>query len=385
MRERNFFLASSPRHLFLFAGLALERSDARNVLFFVEHIPAAGVTAYLDLLAAWSASPFAECHRLEADYRPLLTARSGGPGKKALKRVFRQRNRERIEAAVQSSSPPTSVYVGCDDFYESQYLLHRARQMNSACRLIYVEDGISAYDYSYQNTHIRNLPKEWIRALRYFPWWRPCTLPGTSGWLEEGYVAFPELVMDKFKHIGLRELPRNCFLGDEIRQLAGLMADAFGVDSQALGDADLLVAVTNSKWGRLLPGYQDTMRGICESLLLAGKRVAVKPHPREKESDPLCLGEHPNLYRVPSQAMFEILILLADNPKLVVIGDASTSLVATRWLRPEAKVIALRHDPQGIDGRYMERTFRAIGIRIEDEPRHVPERYFAVAPEKSVI
>ena len=385
MRERNFFLASSPRHLFLFAGLALERSEAQNILFFVEHIPAAGVTAYLDLVTAWSASPFTECHRLEADYRPLLAARVGGRGKNALKRAFRRRNRERIETAVQAPSPPTSIHVGCDDFYESQYLLHRARQMNSACRLIYVEDGISAYDYSYQNTHIRNLPKEWIRALRYFPWWRPCTLPGTSGWLEEGYVAFPELVMDRFKRLGLKEFPRSYFLGSEIRQLAELMADAFGVDSVALANADLLVAVTNSKWGRLLPRYQDTMRSICESLLSAGKRVAVKPHPREKESDPLHLGEHPNLYKVPTQAMFEILVLLAKNPELIVIGDASTSLVATRWLRPEVRVVALRHDPDGIDGRYMERTFRAIGIRIEDEPHHVPERYFAVAPGQSAI
>ena len=257
--------------------------------------------------------------------------------------------------------------------------------MDASCRGIYVEDGISAYDYTYQNTHIRNLPKEWLRTLRYFPWWRPCTLPGTSGWLGEGYVAFPDLVMDKFKRMGLRELPRSAFLGDDIRQLARLMADAFDVDTQALASAQLLVAVTNSKWGRLLPGYQETMRSLCETLLAAGKRVAVKPHPREQEPDPLGLGKHPNLYRVSSQAMFEILVLLAENPELVVIGDASTSLVSTRWLRPEVNVIALRHDPDGIDGRYMERTFEAIGIRIESEPLNVPERYFAVASEGSVL
>lgn len=374
MTACNYFLASSPRHLLLFAGLALESSAGDdNRLFFIEHVPAADVATYLDAVAIWTASPFTSAEPLAADYRSVIARGHASKSRRAYKVDFRRQNRARLDARL-ADAVPDAVFVGVDNFYEAQYLLHRSGRLNPARRGVYVEDGVSVYDYSYRKTFIRTHPKEWMRAVRYFPWWRPSPLPGASSWLSEGHVAFPDLVLEPFRRKRLHALPRRRYLSVEFRNLAGVIAASFGVDRSRLAETDVLIAVTHTKWGSLLPGYRETMRRICRSLLAAGKRVAIKPHPRDPNQNALELDEHPNLYRVPGQAMFEVLMVLTDHPRLLVIGDASTSLVAAKWLRPDAEVLALRHAPDGIDARYLQRVFEGIGVTIETDTRALLRR-----------
>jgi hypothetical protein len=385
MTERNIFLASSPRHLLLFSGLALDlEAHAENRLYFIEHVPAATVATYLDTVERWSASPFGHVEALRSDHRSVLAAQAadGRLTRRSLKRRFRRENRAVLDAAL-AACPADAVYLGVDDCYEAQYLLHRSRQRNPARRGVYVEDGVSCYAHSYQQLHIRNIPKEWGRALRYFPWWRPSPLTGASSWLTEGYVAFPELVLEPFRRKRLAPLPRDRFLSPEFRALAALMAQEFGVDVPRLAGADVLIAVTHSSWALKLPRYRETMRRICRELLAAGKRVAIKPHPRDPEQNLLELDDDPNLYRVPGGVMFEVLAILLDKPDLLVVGDASTALAASKWLRPEAEVLALRHAPNGIDGNYLGELFAATDVRVMTDAaalmRHCIERVPAAA------
>lgn len=177
-RESSIFLASSPRHLLLFAGLALNEGTRRNQLFFIEHIPAAGVDGYLSALAAWEGSPFHSAERLKGDYRPLLAAGDSSASKRELKWRFRRENGKRLEEAIRASRP-TRLYAGCDDFYESQDALRLATRLNPTVRSVYVEDGVSAYSYSFRKQHVRIWPKELTRKLRHGPWWQPTLLPGT--------------------------------------------------------------------------------------------------------------------------------------------------------------------------------------------------------------
>jgi hypothetical protein len=366
--------ASAPRHVFLFAGLALSRPDARHRLFFIEHVPAETVREQLALLADWPGSPFEHAQRLEADWRPALAA--GSAGKRTLKRGFRVRNRAVIEREI-AEHPPRALYVPCDNYFESQLALHLATRRDPTVERVYVEDGTAAYEYSYQRQHLEHLPREWLRKLTIGPWWRPCGLVGTSGWLQRGYVAFPELAHPKLRRLELEALPREAFGSPAMLDLARRTATRFGVDVERVANADLLVAVTNSKWARLLPAYRETMVAICESMLSAGKSVALKLHPRERESDPLGLAGRPGVYCVAPQLPFEMLVLLAGAQRLTVVGDASTALLATRWLRPDVRVIALRQAASGPARDYLARTFGALAIPIESEPRRLLEKHFA--------
>lgn len=377
----NYYFASSPRHLMLFAGLALEApADEENHLFFIEHIPARGVQGYLAMLEAWPGSPFAQCRVLEGDWRPALATGASGDRRRAknrLKKSFRRNNRQVIERAL-DSSPPDSIFVGIDNYYEVQLALHLASQRNPDLRRVYVEDGCSAYEMSYRNLHIRDLPKEWFKTLRFGLWWKPCTLAGTSGWVDEAYVAYPELVLDQLKALELHELPRAVYHGDDFLDLARIMGREFGVDVGRLAELDVLIAVTNTKWGSSLPNYVSTLVRLCEALLSAGKKVGIKLHPREQEPDPLGLGEREGLYLVPQQAMFEMLVVLVESSELTIIGDASSAMIGARWLRPDVTTIALRHDPDGVDGKYLQKVFDGIGVTIETELESLPERYFGV-------
>ncbi len=379
----NYFIASSPRHVLLQASLALAQCRGRsNRLYLTEHIPAAGVGAYLDALAGWKSSPFEHVAYLEADWRPHVAALPNPwrvVAKRRLKWRFRADNRRRLDADLRSH-PPQAIYVSCDNFYESQYLLHRASRANSLVRRIYVEDGTSAYEYTFRESPLRNRLKDLRRAVNYGLWWRPCSLPGASGWLEEGYLAFPELAHEKLKALRLHQLPADGLLVPEMLELARLLGLRFELDVERVRRAEVIVAVTNSRWSHLLPDYRQNMARICEHLLGAGKSLVLKQHPGDVvRSDPLGLGERQGIYVAPQALPFELLMMLAERDDATVVGDASTALLSTRWLRPGARVIALRHAPGGIDGTYLERVFRSIDVTVETELARVPEKYFSVA------
>ncbi len=370
--------------MLLQASLALAHCrGAHNRLYVTEHIPAAGVGTYLEALSDWPGSPFGHVACLEADWRPHVAGLSNPwrvAAKRRLKWRFRADNRRLLDEDLRSH-PPEALYVSCDNFYESQYALHRASRINPRLRRIYVEDGTSAYEYTFRVPRIRSSLKDVRRLFDYGLWWRSCMLPGTSGWLEEGYLAFPELAHEKLKALRLHRLPAESLLVPEMLEFAGLLARRFDLDVDQVRRADVIVAVTNSRWSNLLPGYRETMARICERLLGAGKNLVLKQHPGDTvRSDPLGLGSRKGVYVAPQALPFEVLMMLCERGDATVVGDASTALMSTRWLRPGARVIALRHDPGGIDGKYLERVFRSIEVTVETELHRVPEKYFSVAP-----
>lgn len=380
MSGSNIFLPSGPRQLLLSAALALElASGDENLLFLIEHLPAADTARYVEIINQWSASPFAGTRVLEADYRSRLGGQPRDAARRRIKKHFRNRNRALIDEAL-ARRPPDRIFANVDDYYEVQYLLHRSRRANPARKAIYIEDGTSAYEHSYRNLHLRNRPKEWLRALRYFPWWKPSPVPGASGWFDEGYMAYPDLVLAELSGITMRALPQERFHSEAMRALAEAIARQLGLDCEALNRADVLIAVTNSKWGSLLPNYRQTMQALCTRLLDSGRRVAIKMHPGDRHDDPLGLEDHPGLYRIPASVVFEVLAMLSDKPDTVVIGDASTALMASKWLRPQWRVVALRHAPDGIDGRYLERLFSGIGVEIETEAARLGNSCIACPP-----
>ena len=96
---------------------------------------------------------------------------------------------------------------------------------------------------------------------------------GSSGWLEEGYVAFPELVIDELKKLRLHPLSREVFLTPEFGELARSMAEHFGVELDRLNDVSLVVIVTRSGVARFLPGYSETISRLCASVVAAGRKI----------------------------------------------------------------------------------------------------------------
>ena len=107
-------------------------------------------------------------------------------------------------------------------------------------------------------------------------------------------------------------------------------------------------------------------------MLSAGKTAAIKYHPRERRPGYLGLEEDERLYVIPPMVVFELLVLLLGEPAPLIVGDLSSALVSTRWLRPDVPVVAISHEQESADpGRGLERSFRALGIPMETDPRAV--------------
>jgi hypothetical protein len=271
-----WFLASSARHVLLDAALAVARGG-HNRLWLAEHIRAEWIDRYRAALQAWDGCPFASVTTLAADWRPALQGLHGlrhRVAKWRLKRRFLCDNRGRIEADLRAA-PPTAMYVSCDTFHESQYALHLAQRHWPAAPRIHVEDGTAAYAYSFARGRWHDWPKEVVRRWRYGSWWRPCTLPGASGWLQEGLLMYPEHAIAGLRRLRLQRLDPALLLTPPMLAFARELARAFGLDAAPVRDADWIVTVANSRWSHLFPDYRALLARICRELLDRGQTIVL--------------------------------------------------------------------------------------------------------------
>lgn len=381
MPSAAYFLASSARHVLLDTALALARGG-HNRLYLAQHIRSEWIARYQATFAAWPGSPFRSVHVLEADWRPALQnvpAWQRGFRKLLMKRGFLRRNRELLERDLRAH-PPAAMYVSCDTFYESQYALHLAARLAPQAPRIHVEDGTAAYTFSFAGRNVRDWPKVVLRRLRYGSWWRPTVLPGASGWLQEGLLMYPEHAIAPLRGLRLQQLVPTLLKSPAMRVFAGLLAQRFGLDVERMRNADWIIPLANSRWSHLFPDYQPTMARICRELLDRGQTVVCKRHPADlDQGDWLGIGAHPRLYLAPAALPIEVSMLLCESSTTTLLGDASTCMMSSRWLRPEWRAIALQLTPDGRDVAVLGPIFTAIGVTIERDPGQVPSSCFGTA------
>jgi hypothetical protein len=376
------FLASSPRHVLLAAGAVCSgevRGDAH--LYVVEHLPRASVERWMDVLLDWESSPFRSVTRLDGDWRPEVGDRSGLArhlAKRGTKARFRRENGVQLEAEL-GRLRPEKVWVGCDTYYEAQLSLAVAKGLRPEARGAYLEDGTAAYERTFRESGVSRAlqlkrARDLARRFLYGSWWRGPEVPGTSPWIDEAWLAFPELAVEELRAKELRRLSPEPFRGPELGELARSSSRAFGADPGALADASLVVALTRSTVARFVPGYVEGMTAVVEELLARGSRVALKFHPRERDPGFLPVADRAGVDVVPSALPFELLLGLSRSPELAVVGDVSTALLSTRWLLPDARVVALRCAPEGTaPGRYLDAVLERLEIPVLRDPSAVAD------------
>jgi hypothetical protein len=376
-RASSLYIASSARHVLLHTALALRDRGQRSRLLIAEHLRAAWVQPYVEVLAGDSSSPFESVDVLRADWRPRL-ADARGLHRRLLKlrtkREFARRNRELVERTV-AELAPSAVYVSCDNFAESQYALHLATCARPSVRRVYVEDGTSAYAPSFV---VRSYGlREQLRRWRHGAWWRPCDTAGASGWLEEGLVAFPELVRDELRSLKLAAFDPALVLAPRVRAIAAALAERFGLDVERLRRADVILTVANGRWSHHYTDYRATLTRLVASLLHGEARVVLKHHPSDQtDADALGFELDERVYVAPQAVPIELMTVLAGSAHPALIGDASSCMLSARWLCPRSRAIALRFHPQGADIAGLRRVFEATGVEIEERPAHAAARYF---------
>jgi len=322
------------------AAIALAR-PGQHRLVLIEDFDQAGRLS--DLLSRWRDCPFEALERLPGRYTEHVRGGGDHPRGPArawrrvrVKRDLRQQTLARI-AALDADFAPDQVWVGNDRKVETQFALHLASRRKGGPAGRYLDDGL----YTYLGD-VRTRP--WVRRVdwlvkqfSYGRWWHNAAQAGTSPWISEAWLAFPERARDQSPLRQRHRLEPGLFTTPAFARLGVLAAREFGVDRQQLCAANLVLVLPHSNQFALNPGLAEGLNDLVDEVARRGLHVAIKYHPREREPDPGGLRREGTSIELPALLPMELLLTLL-RPGTTLVGEGSTALLAAHWLRPDLRV-----------------------------------------------
>lgn len=338
------YFVSTLLHLFVATSLAQSKPDERSVLVYIDQPEGVEPLAY-QLTRRWSRSPFAEHILFFGRFR-------GGLNKlKKRKALFRK-----IDALIRQERPG-NIYVGNDRRIEFQYAMHVAETLQLNPVGHYMDEGTFTYvgrqaSSQFGDVVVDNL----LKKLSYGLWWKNPTTVGASDWISEIHVAFPEQIDSRLTSKAVSQLTPESFQCPALIELSEMMLADVDVSSDDIAELDVLLTLPHESLFQKDSTYADKILSIVNGL---EGRVAVKYHPRNSAEDALGLTQH-GVKLLPSKVSFEaVLPHLKGSAK--VIGDVSSTLLLTRWLRPEVEVISYRN---GNENEAFEQLFQNLEIDV---------------------
>jgi len=366
METRALHFASTPMIALEAAAIALAR-PGRHRLVVIEDFDNAG--RFTDLLQRWRDCPFEAIERLPGRYTEH--ARGGGDHPRGLarawrrvrvKRELRRQTLARL-AALDAEFKPGEVWVGNDRKVETQFALHLASRRNGGPVGHYLDDGL----YTYLGD-VRTRP--WVRRidwlvkqLTYGRWWHNGAQAGTSPWIREAWLAFPERARDQSPLRTRRRLEPGLFTTRAFARLGVLAAREFGLDRQLLSAACLVLVLPHSNQFALNAGLAQGLNALVDEVAARGLQVAIKYHPREREADPGGLRREGATIDLPALLPMELLLPLL-RPGTTLVGEGSTALLAAHWLRPDLRVVDLGLSQGGYAVR-ARALFASLGLQAQ--------------------
>ena len=335
------YLVSTPLHFLIASSIALRQREGQKAhLIFIDQQDIAS-HPYLECESRWSDSPFVSRH-IFPGRQSRITDKI-----RTRKAIFRQLARLAKDLA------PEEVYVGNDRRIEFQYLMHEVSRLKPVTG-IYMDEGTFTYvgrqdSGSFSDRIIDSA----LKKLTYGFWWRNPPTVGASSWISKAYVAFPKLVHPLLHDKQLHALASDYFMVAEFRRLAQIIVEYFKIDSEQLANLDVLLTLPHESVMARVPGYAEQMRNLVTTLSARGRKIGVKYHPRNHNPDALELGGYSGVWLIPDGAAYEAFLPLLG--ECLVVGDMSTTLLTTRWLRSDLRVVAVKNT----ESSYFEQ-FRAL-------------------------
>jgi hypothetical protein len=247
----------------------------------------------------------------------------------------------RILADYTKRFAPTRVHVCHDMFDLSQGALHFAKQINPAARGVYVEDGSGAYlpddNYTIAETRKRRLFR---RLLIDSPWFEPVLVHGTTRWIDECVILFPDLRAPGATQRPAREPPRDALTDPEFVRWNGDLLSRYGANVGSLADVGCVLPVPAATGRENVAAWKRIVDLASEAMRRQGLRTAVKYHPREFLTDYLDVAARPDIVILPQRTSMENVVLQLLPHLRCMIGDTSSCLLSAKWMSPAANVIA---------------------------------------------
>ena len=319
----DLFFISSPLHMLMAANLSLSEPERVHVAIMIAKQAAAQAR-----------------HAAIAERFPELFNRVvmlPAPGR--WRGTFRARGGIRILEDLIADADAIRIFTGNDRRMEFQYAMHIATRRGRQVEGIYLDEGAVTYTghKSMHRIQHRYIDPCFKKVCHGF-WYRNAITTGASAWIETACVAFPDAVHPLLRGKRLKPIALAPFKTDALKALAAAMLDGHADYSELLGGIKFLLTLPHEGSYRRHP---DRYRAIDRALgaAIPPATVAIKPHPRI--TDPGMVARmFPGAvvldHRVGMEAMLPLL-----NDTCIVAGDISSTLLTTRWLRPDLTVVAI--------------------------------------------
>ncbi|MBN1006627.1 polysialyltransferase family glycosyltransferase [Amphritea pacifica] len=341
---RSVYFVSTLLHLFTATAIAGERNNEKAVLVFIDQ-PEGKVPQIFNLVQQWELSPFAEQH--------LFYGRLKGGLSKLKKRRQLFRDIKQLMERLQ----PTHIFVGNDRRIEFQYAMHIASSSGKRAVGHYMDEGTFTYVGRQASSGMGDVVVDnLLKKLFYGLWWKNPLTVGESAWISEIHVAFPELIDPRLRSKTVHCLSAQSFQSASLKQLSRMMLQENGVNEEQVRLLDVLITLPHESLFEKNNGYKEKILTLTAELK---GNVAVKYHPRNSCEDALGLKQY-GVELLPSSVSYEAILPLLKR-EVRIIGDVSSTLLLTRWLRPEIEAISYRN---GTENSRFEQLFSDLGIQV---------------------
>ncbi|GGK63718.1 hypothetical protein GCM10007941_12340 [Amphritea balenae] len=323
-------------------AIASQRRNEKAVVVFVNQ-PLTGNKDF-EQLKSWKNSPFHESYCFAGHF-------PGSLSKLKQRKIVFKAIKELIECYR-----PENIFTGNDRRMEFQYAMHVACKLDSSVKGHYMDEGTFTYigrkPKNAISQHLDNL----LKKISYGCWWQEPTTIGASSLVDKVYVAYPDLIDKRLKSKDVVGLSSSMFLDEDVVEFSKLLLSTHSLDIKSLKNLDAVLTLPHES----LFGDNERYRShVLETLHRYGENSAVKYHPRYSEYDLLRL-EDEGVTLLPAEAAFESLLMLLPT-KTTIIGDVSSTLLTTRWIRPDLNVIS---ESRGGVNRKLENLFKELDILI---------------------
>ena len=345
-----FYLVSTPLHLFLSSAIALHRKNKTHILIFIDQAETEN-NFYYNQVKSWKTSPFKEVYIFPGRIKGYLA-----------KKRSREETFQKLEKLVDQYQP-SQIYTGNDRRIEFQYSMHRSQNYGGATGN-YIDEGTFTYlgrppSLGYRDMFIDST----IKKLAYGFWWKNPKTIGGSSWISNIYAAFPKLVHPLLKSKNTLELEADWLHAPSLDEFSSQLIATKNINPDSIKPIDVLIALPHESIIAQNDHYKESILNVVSQLQKQNKNIAVKYHPRDLKSDALNLEEL-GCQLIPSQVNFEALLLIFPKNR-TIIGDFSSVLLNARWLRPDLRVIAALEDRKKVS-KHLFSLYTSLAIEMVD-------------------
>lgn len=343
-----WFMCSTPLHCFTATALAghLFQGD-QNHFCLIDQADIHN-NDYFQLIANLKDSPFCSTRIFPGRIRGTLN-----------KLASRRAVAAKIGALIKKA-PPEQIFTGNDRRIEFQFAMHKAQKIQPKCEGVYMDEGTFTYigrpaSLSWQDRIVDNT----LKKLIYGFWWQNPPTVGASNWITTVYAAYPQQVTEALTTKICKKIESQYFCSGVTKRLAEALLAQFSLDPCAIKQIRLLITPPHESLVTRQPEIKTRILEFIEDCQSQDHSVAIKYHPRDLTDNWLKL--HANeVTLLPKCINFESLLPLLHKD-CQVVGDLSSTLLTSRWMRPDISVVALKR--AGVEQNY-QKLLQKLDVRL---------------------